>query len=128
MSGNEEECAEDVMAEALAASLRSDERSWITQRNWDAAGGIAVRMHIRAILAELKANGYAVVELPTHVADDNNNRAWEWVSRWYRLPDSGERVITTHSAPRTMTVDMAHSFASQLLAAAAAAERDSEER
>ncbi len=80
------------------------------------------------ILAFLSGNGYAVVELPTHVADDNNNRAWEWVSRWYRLPDSSERVITTHSAPRTMTVDMAHSFASQLLAAAAAAERNSEER
>lgn len=64
MSDNEEEGAEDVMSEALAASLWSDERSWITQRNWDASGGIAVRLHIRAILAALKANGYAVVELP----------------------------------------------------------------
>ncbi|SHQ62285.1 Uncharacterised protein [Mycobacteroides abscessus subsp. bolletii] len=137
MSGNEEESAEGVMTRALAASLRSDERSWITQRNWDAAGGIAVRLHIRAILATLKANGYAVVELPEPdefipaVAG-----APKILARWDSV-ETGEVTVweggvvdvfgqTMLSPEDALTFSGVIVRASQI-AAAAAAERDSEE-
>lgn len=139
MSGNEEECAEDVMAEALAASLRSDERSWITQRNWDAAGGIAVRMHIRAILAELKANGYAVVELPEPESDDYGDSMVKVAltsdspsakQAKIRIEDRGfgPELFTT-CVPNPLKVADGVAYAASILSAvAAAARRDSEER
>ncbi|SIJ02885.1 Uncharacterised protein [Mycobacteroides abscessus subsp. abscessus] len=34
-----------VIRDALAASLKSDEPSWPTQRNWDACDGAAVSLH-----------------------------------------------------------------------------------
>lgn len=133
MSGNEEEGAEDVMAEALAASLRSDERSWITQRNWDAAGGIAVRLHILAILDALKANGYAVVELPEPIGPDDDgqlyfgdydirvdNTGGSRVGDVWTDYGLGSEVLSQIGAFRARYMGTA------LLAAAAAAERDSE--
>ncbi|WP_145916419.1 hypothetical protein [Mycobacteroides abscessus] len=139
MSGNEEESAEDVMTRALAASLRSDERSWITQRNWDAAGGIAVRLHIRAILAALKANGYAVVGLPAVEVDEYGDSLVPVAlssdspsakQAKIRIEDRGfgPELFTT-CVPNPLKVADGVAYAASILSAvAAAAERDSEER
>ncbi|WP_157931640.1 hypothetical protein [Mycobacteroides abscessus] len=120
--------AEDVMAGALAASLRSDERSWITQRNWDAAGGIAVRLHIRAMLAALKANGYAVVELPKPQKSNGRWSIW-WTNYVGEVWSNTVGTVKIFAKEPTVeaTVLEAKDFAARILAAAAAAERDSED-
>ncbi|OHU46108.1 hypothetical protein BKG82_28420 [Mycobacteroides chelonae] len=54
----------EVVAEALAASLKGDEANWPTQRNWDAADAKAITLHANAVASAVRqAPGVAVATL-----------------------------------------------------------------
>lgn len=54
----------DVVAEALAASLKRDEPNWPTQRNWDADGAKAITLHANAVASAVRrAPGIAAAML-----------------------------------------------------------------
>ncbi|BCI84451.1 hypothetical protein MTY66_60760 (plasmid) [Mycolicibacterium sp. TY66] len=54
----------DVIAEALAASLKGDEPNWPTRRNWDADEAKAITLHANAIASAVRqAPGIVVATL-----------------------------------------------------------------
>ncbi|MGC7276968.1 Uncharacterised protein [Mycobacteroides abscessus subsp. bolletii] len=130
---SEKMSAREVIIEALAPDVSKhtpEQRRMIKDllAKWDAK-------HADAILAALKANGYAVVELPKPIGPDDDgqlyfgdydirvdNTGGSRVGDVWTDYGLGSEVLSQIGAFRARYMGTA------LLAAAAAAERDSEER